>query len=206
MNRISILDPIEKLKKINPWKINIAKELEVLLEILREKINFFIAGIATENSSIIYREKIERIFSLTEEKKETIKLPLSTPKIRKLEIAVVPERSLIDISSILPVIQQIIERRLSMPAKVEEEFEIPVFEDYSRLIEEVRQRIGGIIKRFLSLYRKPISIKDIFETLSGYSFAVIFLVLLFMYMDGEIDIDVIEEAGETVDVQIKLPI
>lgn len=206
MNKGSILDPIERLRKTNPWKINIAEELEVLLEVLRKKVNFFIAGIAAENSSIIYKEKIERIFSLTEERRESIQLPLFIPKIRKLEVAVTPERSLIDISSILPIIQQLIEKRLNTVVKMQEKIEIPIFEDYSKLITRVREQIGGLIKRFLAIYKRPISIKDIFETLSRYSFAIIFLVLLFMYMDNEVDIEVIEENGDIVDVQVKLPI
>lgn len=204
-DKIILLDSVDELKKVNPWHVDIARELEIILKVLKEKINFIIAGIAAENSSILYLEKISKIFSLTEEKRRMTSFKKLSHLVKpEISIAAVPEHSLIDISNILPILYDLLERKISKANTLEERTEIPIFEDYTRKIIRLKEEIGTVIKKFLKLYGEPISISDIFETLSNHHFAVIFLIILFMYMDGEIDFQIVE--GEDIyDVRVKLP-
>ncbi len=204
-DRILILDPIEKLRRVNPWTINIIAELNKVIKLLHDKVNFFIAGIAVENSSFIYKSKVLTILTSPKrayEENRYIRKPL--PRIPKLSVAITTGRPLIDITELLERINEIIERKLSTVVHDKMVVEIPIYYDEAEDTEKIYSEISRLLVSFLKYSESGISIIDIFDTLSKYRFSVIFIVLLMMYMNNEIDFQVIEKDGEVYDIKIQL--
>jgi chromatin segregation and condensation protein Rec8/ScpA/Scc1 (kleisin family) len=208
MNRkLVLLDTLENIKKINPWEVDIREELLRVLEVLEKKLNFILAGVAAENSSIILLDKVDRIFQLTKEKRRSYIPPRKKPgHIPKISVAVTSGRILIDITDILNKLDEILERRFTSRSARTGSLDLPLVqeEEISRL-EEIKNRIGRLIRKFIKVYNRKLSIFDIFDTLQEYSFAVIFLALLYLYMENILDIELVEEGDEIVDVRVGLP-
>lgn len=203
---IIILESIDRLKRINPWNINIVKELKKVLKLLYNKINFFIAGIAAENSSYIFKNKVFTILSsprIIREHKTYITKPL--PALPKLTVAVTPGRPLIDLSEIVERINELLEKRVSSTISDKIIVTVPITYDDTTKINEIYKEISNILISFLSQYKEGISIIDVFDTLSKYRFSIVFIVLLMMYMNNEIDFEIYEdENGDVLDVRIQL--
>jgi|Deesub1362B_J571_1020462.scaffolds.fasta_scaffold00003_486 chromatin segregation and condensation protein Rec8/ScpA/Scc1 (kleisin family) len=208
MNRkIVILETSENIKKVNPWEINIEEELIKVLEILEEKLNFIVAGLAVENSSLILLEKVERIFQLTKERKRRYPIIRRQPQyVPKISIAVTTGKIMIDISDILNKLDELLEKRFTARTSPPTHLDLPMVqeEEMSRL-EEIKNRIGRLIRKFIEAYNRKLSIFDILDTLREYSFGVIFLALLYLYMDNILDLELVEEGDEIVDVRIGIP-
>lgn len=208
MNRkLVLLDTLENIRKINPWEVDIREELLRVLEVLEKKLNFILAGVAAENSSLILLDKVDRIFQLTKGRRRSYIPPRKKPgHIPKISVAVTSGRILIDITDILNKLDEILERRFTSRSARTGSLDLPLVqeEEISRL-EEIKNRIGRLIRKFIKVYNRELSIFDIFDTLQEYSFAVIFLALLYLYMENILDIEIVEEGDEIVDVRVGLP-
>lgn len=200
-----ILESREKLMHINPWKINLLKELEEVLDILRKEINFVIAGYAADNASLVYKRKIDTIEKITKVGKPTYTKEEGELLIKLPEIKVDPliGKSYIDLGDILDKLEEIMEQKLRT-AVINEEPSSPLIEYYTNIadIEEKAREIGELIREAYKLFKKKLLLTDIIKTLDAYSPYLIIFTILFLYVDEKIDVDIIEEDGIAKDIII----
>ena len=200
-----ILESREKLMHINPWKINLLKELEEVLNLLGKEINFIIAGYAADNAAFIYKRKIDTIEKITKVGKPTYTKEEGELLIKLPEIKVDPliGKSYIDLGDILDKLEEIMEQKLRT-AVINEEPSSPLIEYYTNIadIEEKAREIGELIREAYKLFKKKLLLTDIIKTLDAYSPYLIIFTILFLYVDEKIDVDIIEEDGIAKDIII----
>jgi len=198
-----LLESIEYLKKINPWKVNITEEINTIYEYLKKEINLIIAGIAADNASYIYNRKIDTIESIYRRKDYRARQYLDEVLVPKIKIRYNPGRSLIDISDIIDELYEIIEKKIKSYKEERETLTID-FEPYLNIEEEIRKLESTILEEINSM-TYPILLSDLISRLHDrYSPLWIFYAILFLYMDEKIDFDTLEnEEGLTIDLIIQ---
>ena len=204
-----ILEDRDKLMKMNPWRIDIKKEIEKIMEYFQVNgLNYILAGYAADNSSLIFKRKVETIDNITKpvrrrvgdsQLEKTLILP-------EIEVAHIIGKPIIDLSDILEKLSEILERRLSMKAGISDEDSVEILSDYyseTLLNEERIQEIWSILSDAFKVIKPYISIFEIIETLTQFTPYMILFAIIFLYMDGKIDIEVVEEDGIAKDIIIK---
>lgn len=200
-----ILESREKLKHINPWRIDLVEELRNILNLFQKETNFIIAGYAADNASFIYKRKIDTIERIAKGSRSSYNKGGGEIFIKLPDIKVEPliGRSYIDISSILDRLEEVIENRLRATTINEEEAsEITEYYSDTSNIEEKAREIGVLIQKAYRMFRKRLLLSDIIKTLDAYSPYLIIFTILFLYVEEEIDIDIIEEDGIAKDIII----
>ncbi len=204
-----ILEDRDKLMKINPWKIDLKKEIEKILEYFdKNGLNYILAGYAADNSSLVFKRKVETIENITKpfkkrraetEVEKNILLP-------EIEVAHLIGKPIIDLSDIINKLSEILEKRMSMKAGLSDQDEVDILTNYyteTILSEERIQEIWRILNDAFKIIKPQISLLEIIETLTQYTPYIIFFAIIFLYMDGKIDVDIVEEDGVAKDIIIK---
>ncbi len=191
--------------RINPWRVDLLDEINKISKLLEKEVNFIIAGYAADNAAFIYKRKIDTIEKITKVRKMDYSRGQEELVVRIPEIKVdVPVgKSYIDLGDVLDRLEEIIEEKLRKTVTAEEE-NISLIEYYSNLanIEEKAKEIGILIKKAYVLFKRRLLLTDIIKTLDTYSPYLIIFAILFLYVDEEIDIDIIEEDGIAKDIII----
>lgn len=196
----------EKLNRINPWKIDLVRELETIRGIFKkDDINFIIAGYAAENASFIYDKKIDTIDKITSSERKNRYQKIGEEiliRLPDIKVGTLVGKTLIDLSDLIDKLDEIIERRLRLSEIPEE---IPTLADYYeevRLVEDIAIEIGNLLKKAYQIFGKNLLLTEVIKTLDNYSPYIILFALLFLYVDNEIDIEIIEEDGVARDIII----
>jgi hypothetical protein len=172
----------------------------------QEDINFVIAGYATDNATFIYKRKIDTIEKITKPVKvirehgvEREAVLIRLPEV-KLDSMV--GKTFIDLSHIIDRLEEIIESRLRLSSPPEEVVNINEYYSETRLIEEKAREIGVLIRDAYKVFKRDMLLSDIIRTLDSYSPYLILFAILFLYVEGVIDVDFIEEDGVAKDIVI----
>jgi len=201
-SRILLLENPEILKKINPWRIDIVKEINTVYSILKEDLNLVIAGIAADNASLIYNRKIETIEMIYKKRSYRKREYYGEIIVPKIRIRYPTGKSLIDISDLIDVINEVIESKIK---GYKEEKSMPMeFEPYSH-IEEKIENIKKDLEEVISKINRPILFSDLVKRFRWmYTALELLYAIIFLYMDGEIDLDTLEdEEGVSIDLILK---
>lgn len=195
-----ILESRERLSRINPWRIDLIRELNKIIEYFNERaLNYIIAGITAENSAFIYRRKVETIDRINKPIKRPIRdiYAIDKPiKIPVIEYTPIYGKPLIDLTGIIERLEEIIERSLT-PPKSEEDMTVTEYIDQLTRIQDEIDEIWKIINNAFKITGGILKFTDIIRTLNQYSPYMVLFTLLFYYSEGKIDIDIIEENGLT---------
>ncbi len=194
-DRLILLETIENLRKLNPWRVNIKDELEKVYNILREYFNLIIAGIAADNAAYIYNKKIdeiERIIRHRDISRRDGEPPLYDVVLPPVEIQYTPQKYLVDISELLEQLNELLERELSK--KMERNvIEIRV-EDLRRYLEEKLKQARTFIMEILEKENMPILFSDLAKLASRHGIDPLYLLyaILFLTQEGIIGIELME--------------
>ncbi len=203
-----ILEDRDKLLKINPWRIDLKQEIEKIMKFFEVNgLNYILAGYAADNSSLIFKRKVETIDNITKaSRRRSMGHTDKTLVLPEIEVAHLIGKPVIDLSDIIERLSEILERRMSMKAGISDEEGIEILSDYyteTMLSEDRIQEIWRILSNALDIIKPQISIFEIIETLSQYTPYTILFAIIFLYMDGKLDIEVVEEEGIARDIIIK---
>ncbi|MFQ5710896.1 MAG: hypothetical protein ACE5GD_03855 [Candidatus Geothermarchaeales archaeon] len=199
-----ILDS-EKAAKVDPWLVDVEEELRRLLRLLGEKINFFICGIAAENSALIHWKKVEEIMRLRERIKRVGVRRAEEPAIDigelpSLQVLWSGRMTLIDLSDILSSLMEFLEemerRKVETTMAAEP---LPTLEDdFIRRMHVLSMEVLSVIKRLFELYGEEIGFIDLTSRAEGLKAVEIFILILFLYTENLINIRPLEgEDGMT---------
>ncbi|HEW93477.1 hypothetical protein DRN87_01225 [Candidatus Geothermarchaeota archaeon] len=194
-----LLENPDYLKKINPWNIDLTKEINLIYNILKKRLNLVIAGVAADNASLIYSRKIDTIEAIYRRRRQRYSEyeEILIPDIR---IQYGTGRSLIDISDLIDIIDEIIRARISREREEEVHIEI---EPYSYIEEEIR-KASDEIKSLIRMIKGPILFSDLIKKVRKFSPLMIFYVILYLYIDEFIDIETLEDdEGIVIDIVIQ---
>jgi len=200
--RILLLENPEILKKLNPWRIDIVKEIDAIYGILKEDLNLIIAGIAADNASLIYNRKIETIEMIYKKKSYRKREYYGEIIVPNIRIRYSSGKSLIDISDLIDVINEVIESKIK---GYKEEKNVPIeFEPYSH-IEERIEDVKKDLEEVVSKINRPILFSDLVKRYRWkYTALELLYAIIFLYMDGKIDLDTLEdEEGVSIDLILK---
>lgn len=203
-----ILEDRDKLMKINPWRVDLKKEIEKIMTYFEVNgLNYILAGYAADNSSLIFKRKVETIDNITKpirrRRPEALESTLTIPEI---EVAHIIGKPLIDLTDIIERLGEILEKRMSIKAGMTEEESIEELSNYyseTILSEERIQEIWKILNDAFKVIKPEISLFEIIETLTQYTPYIIFFTIIYLYMDGKIDVEIVEEDGVAKDIIIK---
>jgi len=198
-----LLENIEYLKRINPWRIEISKEIDLIKDILKEDLNLVIAGIAADNASFIYNRKIDTIESIYKRRDYRRREFIEDVSVPRIKIRYTPGRTLIDISDVINDIYEIIERRIKSYKEEDETITLD-FEPYLNIEEELKNIKKEVLDE-ISAMEYPVLLSDLIRKLrKKYSPLKILYAILFLYMDEIVDFDVLEnEGGIAIDLIIQ---
>jgi len=198
-----LLENIEYLKRINPWRIEISKEIDLIKDILKEDLNLVIAGIAADNACFIYNRKIDTIESIYKRRDYRRREFIEDVSVPRIKIRYTPGRTLIDISDVINDIYEIIERRIKSYKKEDETITLD-FEPYLNIEEELKNIKKEVLDE-ISVMEYPVLLSDLIRKLrKKYSPLKILYAILFLYMDEIVDFDILEnEEGIAIDLIIQ---
>ncbi len=194
-DRLILLETIENLRKLNPWRINIKEELEKVYSILKDYFNLIIAGIAADNAAYIYNKKIdeiERIIKQREISRRDGEPQLYDVVLPPVDIQYTPQKYLVDISELLEQLNELLEREISK--KMEKNvLEIRV-EDLRRYLEEKLEEARNFILQMLEKEKMPILFSDLAKLASKRGIDPLYLLyaILFLTQEGIVNIDLME--------------
>jgi len=194
-----LLENPDYLKKINPWNIDLTKEINLIYSILKKRLNLVIAGVAADNASLIYSRKIDTIEAIYRRRRQRYSgyEEILIPDIR---IQYGTGRSLIDISDLIDIIDEIIRARISREREEEVHIEI---EPYSYIEEEIR-KASDEVKSLIMMIKGPILFSDLIKKVRKFGPLMIFYVILYLYIDEFIDIETLEDdEGIVIDIVIQ---
>lgn len=161
-DKIILLETIENLRKLNPWKIDIKVELEKVYSILKEYFNLVIAGIAADNAAYIYNRKIDEIERIIKYKNKPRVYNQSQAfdiVIPPVKIQYTPQKYLIDISDLLEQLNELLEREISK--KMERNVREIKIEELRKNLEEKLKIARTFILDLLEKERIPILFSDL---------------------------------------------
>ena len=151
---VSILFNPDTISKKNIWEIDIIQILEILLKILQQenKKDLRVAGMAALSSSLIYRMKVESIFSLQKNAME--KKPILQRRDPGIEVIDLPFRHEstypVTLNELLDLLENLIgsianpRSRRSNQTKFEP-VEVPNFKEYFNSLENFIERYEDLI-------------------------------------------------------------
>jgi len=103
-----LLETLDTLRRINPWRISIAEEIEKIRRLLEERLNLVIAGIAADNASYIYSRKVDEIERIVKTPLKPLTLrertPIEPTDIPPVQINYPPQKYMIDIPPLRDII------------------------------------------------------------------------------------------------------
>ncbi len=194
-----LLENPDYLKRINPWNIDLTKEINLIYNILKKRLNLVIAGVAADNASLIYSRKIDTVEAIYQRRRQRYSgyEEILIPDIR---IQYGTGRSLIDISDLIDIIDEIIRARISREREEEVHIEI---EPYTYIEEEIR-KASNEIRSLIMMIKGPILFSDLIKKVRKFSPLMIFYVILYLYIDEFIDIETLEDdEGIVIDIVIQ---
>lgn len=194
-DRLILLETIENLRKLNPWRVNIKKELEKVYNILKEYFNLVIAGIAADNAAYIYNMKINEIDKITRRRdisRRDGEPLLYDAVIPPVEIQYTPHKYLIDISELIEQLNELLERELSK--KMERSVIEVRVEDLRRYLEQKLKETRSFIMEILEKENMPILFSDLAKLASKHGIDPLYLLyaVLFLTQEGLIGIELVE--------------
>ncbi len=205
-DRLILLETIENLRKLNPWRINIKEELEKVYSILKDYFNLIIAGIAADNAAYIYNKKIdeiERIIKQREISRRDGEPQLYDVVLPPVDIQYTPQKYLVDISELLEQLNELLEREISK--KMEKNvLEIRV-EDLRRYLEEKLDEARNFILQMLEKEKMPILFSDLAKLASKRGIDPLYLLyaILFLTQEGIVNIELMENGDYVEEIIIR---
>ena len=204
---VNILFNPASIAKRDVWEIDIIKILKVLESILErsENVDLRVAGMAALSSSLIYRMKVESIFALQKAAMER------RPVIRRTDVDIsmvdIPYRhestypvSLDELMEMLEgMISSIINPR-SRRRTTLEPAEVPDFDDYLNMLENVLKRYEGVIMERITPTGSEL-LQNIISEMDPVDGIKCFFAALFLARDEKVGL---EQEGD--DIRITLPI
>ena len=209
---LTIMQSEDKISKLDPWTINVSSELTEILKILEEKINLFICGTAAENSASIHWKKVKKIMELQEKpiKEKKIKTDISqeydfsSKNLPSIQLLTKGGAPVIDISEILDSLMEFLEENENKSS--ERLTPLTTFpnlqEDFIKRMKQISLDILAILEKLFEIVGKEISFKVLIKSLGGVKPVEVFITLLFLYMDGLLDLDQIELEDGAYDIKI----
>jgi hypothetical protein len=137
-----------------------------------------------------------RKYRYTEETEDII---VKLPDIR---VGVLVGKTLIDLSDLINKLDEIIESRLRPSIEVEETPPLTQYFSDTIEIETVASEIGKLLLNAYKIFNKKLYLTDIIRTLDNISPYTILFAILFLYTEGKLDIEVVEEDGIAKDLII----
>jgi len=194
-DRLILLETIENLRKLNPWRVDIKNELEKIYSILKDYFNLIIAGIAADNAAYIYNRKIdeiERIIRHRDISRRDGEPQLYDVVLPPVEIQYAPQKYLVDISELLEQLNELLERELSK--KMERNIVEIRVEDLRRFLEEKLKKARAFILEILEEEKMPILFSDLAKLASRYDIDPLYLLyaILFLTQEGIVEIELME--------------
>ncbi len=112
-----LLETIETLRKINPWRVDISEEINKIRELLSERLNLVIAGIAADNASYIFSRKVDEIERIVKRREkpyseERPEIDLET-YIPEVDIRYGPQKYMIDLTEMIEKLEELLEKEVS---------------------------------------------------------------------------------------------
>ena len=205
-DRLILLETIENLRKLNPWRINIKEELEKVYSILKDYFNLIIAGIAADNAAYIYNKKIdeiERIIKQREISRRDGEPQLYDVVLPPVDIQYTPQKYLVDISELLEQLNELLEREISK--KMEKNvLEIRV-EDLRRYLEEKLDEARNFILQMLEKEKMPILFSDLAKLASKRGIDPLYLLyaILFLTQESIVNIELMENGDYVEEIIIR---
>lgn len=195
-----------KLRRINPWDVNISGILKQLAKEIREKgyLQFTLSGLILLASSIIYLRKTETLLSIESELKrdenrraeETLDIPLDLlEKINPLEVHLRPSQPFIDLEGLAKALLEILEKTYSKKPSEEESLPpiVPQPDDFIREIERKVEEFRNILLKTINQQGR-VSVNSLLEGKHPLEMARTFILILFLL--SEQGFDVILQDGE----------
>ena len=209
---LTIMQSEDKISKLDPWTINVSSELTEILKILEEKINLFICGTAAENSASIHWKKVKKIMELQEKpiKEKKIKTDInqeydfSSKNLPSIQLLTKGGAPVIDISEILDSLMEFLEENENKSSERLTPLQpLPnIQEDFIKRMKQISLDILAILEKLFEIVGKEISFKVLIKSLGGVKPVEVFITLLFLYMDGLLDLDQIELEDGEFDIKI----
>ncbi|GEM_PF-1153109 len=205
-DKIILLETLENLRKLNPWKIDIKKELEKVYLILKNYFSLIIAGLAADNAAYIYVRKIdeiERVLDRKELKSEPIKVDLDEIPLPNVNIRYIPQKYMIDISDLIEQLNEIIEKEISK--RMERNITKIEVEDLRKNLEERLKEARNFILHHISREKAPILFSDLAKLGVRYGIQPLYILyaLLFLAFEDIIELDILENEGYVDEIIIK---
>ena len=196
--KIILLETVENLRKINPWRIDIKKELDKVYNLLRNYFSLIIAGLAADNAAYVYVRKldeIERVLEKKELRSDGEKIELSNIPLPNVDIRYTPQKYMVDISELIEQLNEIIEREISK--RMERNIVEIEVEDLRKKLEEKLQAAREFILHYLSRENTAILFTDLAKIGSkqGISPLYILYAILFLAQEDIIEVDILENEG-----------
>ncbi len=198
-----LLETLDTLRRINPWRINIAEEIEKIRRLLEERLNLVIAGIAADNASYIYSRKVDEI-------EKIVKTPLKPLTIREerlveptdlppVQINYPPQKYMIDISDLLDKLEEILEKEVAKKIS-ETDLEISSEEILRYTEEEIRRAEDFILNILIDTGEALFTtlIREALKTGRTHPLYILYAIL-FMAQEGIITLEPIMAEGDTCD-------
>lgn len=203
-----ILDS-ERLKNLDPWEVDVEQELTRLLQLLGERINLFICGVAAENSAFVHWKKVDEIMILRERmERARARVPEDSVEeigeLPSLQILWTGGTRLIDLSGILTSLVDFIDaiEKRKMEAAIAPEPPPILQEDFIRRLHILSMEVYAVIQRLFEHYGEEISFNNLIKKAPGLTAVEIFILILFLYMENLINLNPLEKEEEVVDIII----
>lgn len=200
----AILFKDRKLDKVSPWSIDLVYLLTTLLEEMNKVgIDFRMAGTAINSSVLIYLKKAELLLKMEE--------PPKTPP-EKPEVYVPPPLSLpfrfefttTSISDLITALEKALdeERRKVKPKLPVLPIPIPDFLDMEAYLLEIEDRAEALLDQIRSMGGGFLSLYDLTADKSWVEVVRVFMMLLFLAQQDEIDLHQDEDETDII-VRVK---
>lgn len=204
---LTILDGRETRKR-DPWQVDVERELSILLQHLEEAINLFLCGIAAENSSIIHWRKVRQILDLRATPKKFARrepTPINVGDLPSIQLLTTGKATFIDLTkaleSLLDFLENVRERRAE--ALAAPEYFPSLEEDFAERMKTLSLEILSALQELFELQSEQISLIFLATRFDTIRPIELFVTILFLYMDGLIDLVVVEQGGEVDDIIIQ---
>jgi len=196
-----LLETIDNLKRINPWRVNLIEEINKIRGLMKERLNLVIAGIAADNASYIFNKKIDEIErivkyrnSITSNKEEKLLDYIEMPDI---DINYGPQKYMIDLTEIIDKLEELLEKEVSKKFSTPN-IEPPTEDLLKYTQEEIKRAENYIISYLLSRGRAYFTTLAIDAYRRGIHPLYILYAILFLEQEEIINTQPIYEGGDVV--------
>lgn len=202
----SILLDTESVSNTDPWAVNVTTELRKIMRLLEERMSFILSGIALENSSLIHWRKVEEILEIRKPapQKEEEERP-DPGKLPDVRLLMKGKTSVIDLGSMLDSLMDIIEEAEKKRTEAVSSTEPPTIleDDFSERIHVLSLEILSLIQRLFEVRSEEVSFHFLADNVEKLGAVEVFIVLLFLYLNEHIDLEVKEQEEETTDLIVR---